>query len=261
MSSSSSESSSSPAPTRKKRQIEVESPDTSDDHNTLDPNSGDEDVPQPLPSAEEVTVLSHAERRRQKKKEKQLAATAGSESPRKKRKLDDGTGTSATVDAKPQTTKTTRKTIKTASTADDPGRSKRQNSIWVGNLSFRTTQDALRGFFEGVGTITRIHIPMRPGKQTPGENMGYVLFFFTPSSGASYARHAWMALYDRVARPGSRMSISTRQKQRRSRSRFPRVSSTAETCSSKTVCFSFVSLHRLLLRGYMPTDVQRTYRR
>ena len=163
---SSSESSSSPAPTRKKRQAEAESSDSSDDHDTSD-DEEDSDAPQPLP---EVTVLSHAERRRQKKKQKQQLAT---ESPRKKRKLDDGTGTPppSNVSANPNAKTTT----KTKASPDDPRRQKHQNSIWVGNLSFRTTQDALRGFFDGVGTITRVHMPMRRGMQIQGENMGCVL--------------------------------------------------------------------------------------
>lgn len=52
-------------------------------------------------------------------------------------------------------------------------KAKRQNSVWVGNLSFKTTTDALRGFFDGVGEITRIHMPMRAGAK--GENTGSIL--------------------------------------------------------------------------------------
>jgi hypothetical protein len=167
---SSSESSSSPAPTRKKRQAEAESSDSSDDHDTSD-DEEDSDAPQPLPSTE-ASVLSHAERRRQKKKQKQNQLTAALESPRKKRKLDDGTGTlppsNVSIDARAKTTSK-------VSATDDPRRQKHQNSIWVGNMSFRTTQDTLRGFFDGVGTITRVHMPMRRGNQMQSENMGCVL--------------------------------------------------------------------------------------
>ncbi|KAI9574390.1 hypothetical protein HD554DRAFT_2011649 [Boletus coccyginus] len=165
---SSSEPSSSPAPTRKKRPAEVESSESSDDHDTSDTSSADEDSEdsdalQPLPSTEQPTVLSHAKRRRQKKKQKQnqLAATSSESSPRKRRKLDDAK----------------------APVADDPRRQKRQHSVWVGNLSFRTTQDALRGFFDGVGTITRVHMPLRRGKETQGENMGFAYIDFeTPDA-------------------------------------------------------------------------------
>lgn len=203
---SSSEPSNSPAPTRKKRPAAVESSESSDDHDTSDASSADEhsedsDAPQPLPSVtEQPTVLSHAERRRQKKRQKQnqLAATSSESSPRKRRKLDD-----AKVPA-----------------ADDPRRQKRQHSVWVGNLSFRTTQDALRGFFDGVGTITRVHMPLRHGKETQGENMGCVLSPLLPPS----ISHAWgwgilytycygWYLCDHV-RPGSRISTLKRQTQK-----------------------------------------------
>jgi len=91
-------------------------------------------------------VLSHAERRRQKRKEKKIATEA---STPKKRKLQDGTAA--------------------------PGVStKRQNSVWVGNMSFKTTQEDLRAFFEGIGEITRINMPTKtpvgPGRK--GENRG-----------------------------------------------------------------------------------------
>ena len=37
----------------------------------------------------------------------------------------------------------------------------RRNSVWVGNLDYKTTQDGLRKFFDGVGEITRIHMPTK----------------------------------------------------------------------------------------------------
>ena len=52
---------------------------------------------------------------------------------------------------------------------DVPTPMKRQNSIWVGNLSYKTTQESLRRFFDGVGEITRVHLPTKPGKAAPGE--------------------------------------------------------------------------------------------
>ncbi|KAF9231899.1 hypothetical protein BU15DRAFT_90800 [Melanogaster broomeanus] len=68
-----------------------------------------------------------------------------------------------------------------SSSPPPPHSSQRQNSIWVGNLSFWTTQDALRAFFEGVGEITRIHMPAKPGKK--GENMGFAYVdFATPDA-------------------------------------------------------------------------------
>ena len=91
-------------------------------------------------------VLSHAERRRQKKREQKSAIE---ESAPKKRKLQDGTAVTVVP-------------------------TKRQNSVWVGNMSFKTTQEDLRAFFEGIGEITRINMPTKvpagPGRQ--GENRG-----------------------------------------------------------------------------------------
>ena len=165
-----SESSSSPAPTKKRRN--VESSDNSDDRDSSDASSDDEDTLQPLTPPEE-NVLSHAERRRQKK-QKQRVVTS-SELTHKKRKLDNGT-----ADASPSSNVGAK--TKTTSAVDDPRRERRQNSVWVGNLAFRTTQDALRGFFDGAGKITRIHMPMRRGKQTQSENMGYVHSSFIPST-------------------------------------------------------------------------------
>ncbi|KAF8437129.1 hypothetical protein L210DRAFT_3406132, partial [Boletus edulis BED1] len=177
-SSSSPESSSSPAPTRKKRQVEVESSGSSD-HDIPDAKE-DSNTPQSIPPTE-ATVLSHAEQRRQKKRQKlnQAALTSESASPRKKRKLDDGSPSSVHVNANAKAATKTKSTP----TTDDPRRQKHQNSIWVGNLSFRTTQDALRGFFDGVGTITRVHMPMRRGKQIQDENMGFAYVDFdTPDA-------------------------------------------------------------------------------
>lgn len=94
------------------------------------------------------TVLSHAERRRQKRRKQEIASE---ESALKKRKLQDG---------------------KAAPIVSN----RRQNSVWVGNMSFKTTQDDLRAFFEGVGEVTRMNMPTKvptgPGRK--GENRGSV---------------------------------------------------------------------------------------
>jgi hypothetical protein len=94
-------------------------------------------------SPDETPALSHAERRRQKKKEREQKNLKSDATPAtKKRKLMDGVATASSVSKK----------------------EKRQNSVWV---------DALRGFFDGVGEITRVHMPMKAGAN--GENMGLVL--------------------------------------------------------------------------------------
>jgi hypothetical protein len=149
--SSSSESAKSPSPVRlrekplkRKRRDEA---DLSDSENDDDSDAGpNDDI--------ETPALSHAERRRQKKKEERgLKKSASASTPAtKKRKLKDGLSvTSSSVSKK----------------------EKRQNSVWVGNISFKTAPDALRGFFDGVGEITRIHMPMKAGAK--GENMGSVI--------------------------------------------------------------------------------------
>ena len=93
-------------------------------------------APSPQP-VEDTPVLSHAAKRKQK------------------RAL---LGESTTVSKEPKEGE------------DGSSPVKRQNSIWVGNLSYKTTQESLRRFFDGVGEITRVHLPTKPGKAAPGES-------------------------------------------------------------------------------------------
>ncbi|KAF8841542.1 hypothetical protein BDN67DRAFT_1002205 [Paxillus ammoniavirescens] len=169
-SSSSSSGSSSPPPrTRKRKQEETESSSDTDGSVSA---SDDEDAPPPT----DKNVLSHAERRRQKKK--QLKSDQSSKPPSKKRKLDDGSAALPNSDSSPSPIPTPTPTISKGA------KPKRQNSIWVGNLSFWTTRDALKGFFDGVGEITRIHMPTKRGKK--GENMGFAYVdLATPEAKAS----------------------------------------------------------------------------
>ena len=56
---------------------------------------------------------------------------------------------------------------------------KRQNSVWVGNLTFKTTTQQLREFFQFAGDITRIHMPTKAvakanDKAGRTQNRGYV---------------------------------------------------------------------------------------
>ncbi|KAJ4479105.1 hypothetical protein J3R30DRAFT_3657179 [Lentinula aciculospora] len=150
-SSSSSKSCVSPEPQSKRRREEDDEDDAkASDSSSSDSDSADEDE-------DDAPALSHAERRRQKKKEK-LAARRDKElvlPPSKKRKID---------------------SIKEA--VDSA--TKRQNSVWVGNLSFKTTADALRKFFDGVGEITRINMPMKAATRPnmPAENRGFAYVDF-----------------------------------------------------------------------------------
>jgi len=137
MSSASSSSAGSPEPDLKRKRP-VEKDDASD------ASDAESDAP----------ALSHAEKRRQKKLEKKQKE--GKLPAAKKRKLDDGTATEA---------------------RDANGKTLRQNSVWVGNMLFKTTQEDLRTFFNECGEITRINMPMKPGVSggvSRLENRGHV---------------------------------------------------------------------------------------
>ncbi|KAI0698524.1 hypothetical protein C8T65DRAFT_660472 [Cerioporus squamosus] len=144
---------------RKRQRISDES-----DHDASGSDSDDSESSQSASDtsseAEEEQVLSHAEKRRQKKKEKHAAKSADEPSGKKGQ-------------------------AKVQNTAELPPSKvpKRQNSIWVGNLSFKTTPASLRAFFEGVGEITRVHMPMKmatggPEKGPRKENRGFAYVDF-----------------------------------------------------------------------------------
>ena len=159
--SSSSSSSNAEQPVATKRKVEdSESEDDSDSPS----DSSDSEAEDVEPAEEDVPVLSHAELRRQKKKEAKTKNPAAD---------------------KPDTEESTtqgKKVPKVKNTAElAPSKvPKRQNSVWVGNLSFKTTPDALRQFFDGVGEITRVHMPIKMASGGPGgrgavkENRGLV---------------------------------------------------------------------------------------
>ena len=88
--------------------------------------------------AEDVPVLSHAAKRKERKAVSKKALPT--ESPAKKEKKEER-------DSRPL---------------------KRENSIWVGNLCYKTTPESLRRFFDGVGEVTRVHLPTKLGKASPG---------------------------------------------------------------------------------------------
>lgn len=112
---------------------------------------------------DEVKVLSHKEQRRLKKK---LAKEGSNES----KVLDNGSKQDE------------RKKLKTGPAKarveeKEDSRLKRQNSIWVGNLSYKTTPDALRAFFKDAGEVTRVHMPTKADQN----NRGYAFSFFGSS--------------------------------------------------------------------------------
>ncbi|KAF8214023.1 hypothetical protein K438DRAFT_1706276 [Mycena galopus ATCC 62051] len=146
-SSSSSSRSSTPEPTPKRKRDAKEEEAAGSDSDSSDDSDAEE--------GPEGPVLSHAEQRREKRRAKQEKLGL----PVKKRKLPDG---SAAISA-------------TGAPA------KRQNSVWVGNLTFKTTTEALTEFFKDVGEITRIHMPTK-ASTAPGaraENRGFAYVDFT----------------------------------------------------------------------------------
>ncbi|EJD00946.1 RNA-binding domain-containing protein [Fomitiporia mediterranea MF3/22] len=116
----------------------------------------DEDADMDVDEQEgEGQILSHKEQRRLRKKQKQLAEQNENDAP----------------------SKTTKKAKQEKEKGKDGPR--RQNSIWVGNLAFRTTPDALRTFFADAGEVTRVNMPMKAGsggKEKVNRGFAYVDF-------------------------------------------------------------------------------------
>ncbi|QRW01759.1 RNA recognition motif protein [Ceratobasidium sp. AG-Ba] len=111
---------------------------------------------------EEVEVLSHAAQRKAKKRKlKELESRDD--------KVNDLA--SGAEKCKPK-----------AQASDKSALPTRQNSVWVGNLSFKTTEDQLRQFFDGVGEITRVHMPKKQavgqGRGMRGDNRGFAYVDF-----------------------------------------------------------------------------------
>lgn len=64
---------------------------------------------------------------------------------------------------------------------DVAGSGKRQNSVWIGNLAFKTTPEGLKEFLEkgvtelggkGEGSVTRVNLPKKSNKAGFSENKG-----------------------------------------------------------------------------------------
>ncbi|KAA1466475.1 hypothetical protein DENSPDRAFT_791159 [Dentipellis sp. KUC8613] len=152
-SSSSSRSSSSPAPeaSRKRKRTSAKQADASDS----DTSSSSDSESEAEPEDSKEPVLSHAAKRKQKKK---------------LQKLQD----------EPEDGKATKNSRKPAEGAQP----KRQNSVWVGNLPFKATPESIRRFFDGVGEITRVHMPTKTGPPINGapgrkENRGFAYVDFS----------------------------------------------------------------------------------
>ncbi|KAF5363719.1 hypothetical protein D9756_000290 [Leucocoprinus leucothites] len=182
-SSSPSSPSSSPAPARQKRKRELEntvdsdsdvSDTDSDSDSSSSTSSNEEDKPiTPAEEGDGIPVLSHAAKRKQKQKEQKLQKQKDDlDAPKKKRKLKDGTAINGAAIGKVF---------------------KRQNSVWVGNMSFKTTEENIRTFFKdrGAGEVTRINMPTKaakgPGMRAENRGFAYVDFETPEAKNAAIA--------------------------------------------------------------------------
>ena len=154
------------SPTRTKRKREPEDSDLKDlsvDEEEEITSAKEEEEEKP-----EVEVLSHAA---QRKRRKQLAAAGA---------------TGEDVPPAKSSTQSSRQATDALA--------KRQHSVWVGNLSFKTDPKALRQFFSEVGEncVTRVHMPMKlpsgpqdgvPGAKARLDNRGSVAINALASGG------------------------------------------------------------------------------
>ncbi|KAF7321633.1 hypothetical protein MKEN_00684400 [Mycena kentingensis (nom. inval.)] len=157
MSSSPSTTSSPELPTKRKRQQhdDPESDDDSDaDDSSADSDSESDSEPPPQDSVPDEPVLSH----KQKRLAKRQAKADAKASSKKKRKLPDGS----------------------AAPVNNTG-AKRQHSVWVGNLNFKTTPESLTAFFKDAGEVTRVNMPHKraAGPGLKPENQGFAYVDFT----------------------------------------------------------------------------------
>lgn len=131
----------------------AESDPSSSSASVSDSDSGSEDS-----QAERVPdepVLSHAEKRRQKKRK----LNSGDAAP-----VYGSSESHATLAPTPSEPKNGKgKKGKKSGEVSEGGEAlpKRQNSVWVGNLAYKTTAVMLKDFFEGM-EVTRIHMPLKP---------------------------------------------------------------------------------------------------
>lgn len=139
---------------KQKHDKEEDEPQTAS--TSLDPNvTADLPTTEVEPDAGEAEVLSHAAQRKAKKRKLKEALSGEND------------------DEEPAS-----KATKTSSKAQSQSKAPpvRQNSVWVGNLSFKTTEAQLKEFFDGVGEISRIHMPKKldvgNGRGMRGENRG-----------------------------------------------------------------------------------------
>lgn len=193
-SSSESEASSSRSPTSAKQETQKLKRKFEDADSDSDSSVDEDEEKATVEDGNEAEVLSHAAQRRLKKKQKlseKIAAGAGVSE-------ESGTGRS----------KSGAKTKGKKDISDGKNEKvKRQNSVWVGNLSFKTTADGLNTFFADAGVVTRVHMPMKEDPRAANMkgpsrmvNKGWV--------GYRILANDVQANYVRIVQTASLMSIS-----------------------------------------------------
>ncbi|KAH9951716.1 hypothetical protein B0H21DRAFT_801113 [Amylocystis lapponica] len=169
--SSASDTSSVHPPSPRSRKLEDAAEHDTDSGVSSASDDDDDDAVSNADESSDTPVLSHAAQRKQKRKEQREAtkSTASSARPNKKQK------------------------VTNAAELPPSKLPPRQNSVWVGNLSFKTTPQALRQFFDGVGEITRLHMPMKlasagpDGTGTRKENRGFAYVDFASADAKTVA--------------------------------------------------------------------------
>lgn len=110
-----------------------------------------------LTDEQDEPVLSHAEKRRQKKRKLNSGDVAPADIP----------DSSTKPISKPKKGKGKKMEKPGEISEGGDALPKRQNSVWVGNLAYKTTTVTLKAFFDGL-EVTRIHMPMKAPQSGTG---------------------------------------------------------------------------------------------
>ena len=113
----------------------------------------------------EPQILSHAEKRRQKKRK----LNSGDAGPIDVSSESHINSPSAPSKAKKKAGKKGNKSGDSIPEGND-ALPKRQNSVWIGNLAYKTTATSLKNFFEGL-EVTRLHMPLKASPSGAGPNV------------------------------------------------------------------------------------------
>ena len=140
------------------------SPSSTSSEPSSESESESKDSPVRGVAPDEPQVLSHAEKRRQKKRK----LNSGDAEPIDASSEFHINSTSTPSKAKKKAGKKGNRSGDSAPESSD-ALPKRQNSVWVGNLAYKTTAASLKNFF-GELEVTRIHMPLKASPSGGGPN-------------------------------------------------------------------------------------------